>query len=125
LRYKAKSKHAMVLGYDQNRIISSQHINLCRRRRTQSGMEAHIALAWPFLLDPARAFLFNATAIPANLLGYLTMWPQGQPRWRRRSTPLTEITNNMAIVPTANGSVSIFPSDATQLVLDAFGFFAP
>jgi hypothetical protein len=75
----------------------------------------------------AQAFLFNATAIPSNLLGYLTMWPQGQPQPLAATLNAFDgaITNNMAIVPTANGSVSIFPSDATQLVLDAFGFFAP
>jgi len=75
----------------------------------------------------ARAFLFNATAIPSGSLGFLTMWPQGQ------SLPLAAtlnafdgaITNNMAIIPTTNGSVSTFASDATHLVLDAFGFFAP
>jgi hypothetical protein len=75
----------------------------------------------------ARAFLFNATAIPSDLLGYLTMWPQGQPQPLAATLNAYDgaLTNNMAIVPTANGSVSIFPSDATQLVLDAFGFFAP
>jgi len=35
------------------------------------------------------------------------------------------VTNNMAIVPTTTGSVSVFPSAATHLVLDLFGYFAP
>jgi len=35
------------------------------------------------------------------------------------------ITNNMAIVPTTTGSISIFPSNPTHLVLDIFGYFAP
>jgi hypothetical protein len=75
----------------------------------------------------ARAFLFNVTAIPANLLGYLTMWPQGQPQPLAATLNAFDgaITNNMAIVPTTNGSVSIFPTGPTHLVLDAFGFFAP
>jgi len=74
----------------------------------------------------ARAFLFNATAIPSEPLGYLTMWPQGQPRPLAATLNAYDgaITNNMAIVPTTNGSVSIFPTDPTHLVLDAFGFFA-
>jgi hypothetical protein len=74
-----------------------------------------------------RAFLFNATAIPSNVLGFLTMWPQGQTQPLAATLNAFDgaITNNMAIVPTTNGSVSIFPSDPTQLVLDAFGFFAP
>jgi hypothetical protein len=75
----------------------------------------------------AQAFLFNATAIPSDLLGYLTMWPQGQPRPLAATLNAYDgaITNNMAIVPTTNGSISIFPSAATHLVLDTFGFFAP
>jgi hypothetical protein len=54
------------------------------------------------------------------------MWPQGQ------SKPLAAtlndydgtVTNNMAIVPTATGSISVFPSAPTHLVLDIFGYFA-
>jgi sugar lactone lactonase YvrE len=75
----------------------------------------------------AQAFVFNATVVPPGLLGYITMWPQGQ------SKPLAAtlndydgtITNNMAIVPTTTGSVSVFPSNPTHLVLDLFGYFAP
>jgi hypothetical protein len=75
----------------------------------------------------AQAFVFNATVIPPGPLGFITMWPQGQ------SQPLAAtlnaidgvITNNMAIVPTTNGSISVFPSALTHLVLDIFGYFAP
>ena len=75
----------------------------------------------------SRAFVFNATVVPPGLLGFITMWPQGQ------SQPLAATlnavdganTNNMAIVPTTTGSVSVFPSAPTHLVLDIFGFFAP
>ena len=35
------------------------------------------------------------------------------------------ITGNMVIVPTANGSISAYASNQTQLVLDLFGYFAP
>ena len=35
------------------------------------------------------------------------------------------ITSNLAIVPAANGRISAFLSNATQLVLDIFGYFAP
>ena len=51
LRYKAKSKHAMVLGYGQTRVISSQHIIFGAGDGLKPGMGAQIALAWPFLLD--------------------------------------------------------------------------
>jgi hypothetical protein len=75
----------------------------------------------------AQAFVFNATVVPPGFLGYITMWPQGQ------TQPLTAVlnaydaavTNNMAIVPTTTGSVSVLPSAPTHLVLDLFGYFAP
>ena len=35
------------------------------------------------------------------------------------------VTNNLAIVPTTTGPISVFPSAATHLVLDIFGYFAP
>jgi hypothetical protein len=75
----------------------------------------------------AKAFVFNATVVPPGSLGFITMWPQGQ------SQPLAAtlnaydgaVTNNMAIVPTTTGSISVFPVNPTHLVLDIFGFFAP
>jgi hypothetical protein len=75
----------------------------------------------------ARAFVFNATVIPAGPLGYITMWPQGQPQPLAATLNAIDgaVTNNMAIVPTTTGSVEVFPSDPTQLALDIFGFFAP
>ncbi len=35
------------------------------------------------------------------------------------------ITSNMAIVPTANGSIDAFGSNPTQLILDISSYFAP
>jgi hypothetical protein len=75
----------------------------------------------------ARAFVFNATAVPSGFLGYITMWPQGQSRPLAATLNAYDgaITNNMAIVPTTTGSISVFPANPTHLVLDIFGFFAP
>ena len=75
----------------------------------------------------ARAFVFNATAVPPGFLGYITMWPQGQPQPLAATLNAYDgaITNNMAIVPTTTGSISAFPSAPTHLVLDIFGYFAP
>jgi 2-methylaconitate cis-trans-isomerase PrpF len=75
----------------------------------------------------AQAYVFNATVVPSVVLGFLTLWPQGQ------SQPLVStlnaldgaITSNMAIVPTTNGASSAFVTDSTQLVLDISGYFAP
>jgi hypothetical protein len=55
------------------------------------------------------------------------MFPQGQSRPLAATLNATDgaITNNMAIVPTTNGSVRVFPFNPTHLVLDIFGFFAP
>jgi len=75
----------------------------------------------------AQAFVFNATVVPPGFLGFITMWPQGQTRPLAATLNAYDgaVTNNMAIVPTTTGSVSVFPSAATQLVLDIFGYFAP
>jgi len=75
----------------------------------------------------AQAYVFNATAVPPGLLGYLTMWPQGQTQPLAATLNAYDgaVTNNMAIVPTTTGSISVYPSQPTHLVLDIFGYFAP
>src|SRR5712692_2381741 len=75
----------------------------------------------------AQAYVFNATAVPTAALGYITMWPQGTSRPLAATLNAVDgaITSNMAIVPTANGKVSVFTANPTHLVLDIFGYFAP
>ena len=75
----------------------------------------------------AQAFVLNATAVPPGFLGYITMWPQGQTQPLAATLNAYDgaVTSNMAIVPTTTGSITIFPSAPTQLVLDIFGYFAP
>ena len=51
MRYKATSKHGMVLGFGQTTTMSSQDIIFAPDDGLEPGMEAQIALAWPFLLD--------------------------------------------------------------------------
>jgi YVTN family beta-propeller protein len=74
----------------------------------------------------AQAVIFNATVVPSGALGYLTLWPDGQPQPQVASLNALDgmITNNMAIVPMTNGIVDAFASGTTNLVLDAFGYFA-
>jgi hypothetical protein len=76
----------------------------------------------------ARAFSVNATVVPKEPLAYLTMWPAGSPQ------PLVSTLNafegqvlaNAAIVPAGlGGSISIFATNATDLILDINGYFAP
>jgi hypothetical protein len=75
----------------------------------------------------AEAYVFNATAVPPGPLGYLTMWPLGQmqPQVSTLNALDGAVTSNLAIVPGAGGSISVFPFNPTQLVLDLFGYFAP
>ena len=75
----------------------------------------------------AQAFAFNATGVPSGPLGYLTFWPdgQGQPVVSTLNALDGQITSNMAIVPTTNGSIDSFASNLTQLVLDISSYFAP
>ncbi len=75
----------------------------------------------------AAAYSFNVTVVPHGSLGFVTAWPTGQ------SQPLVSTLNsldgtilaNAAIVPAgANGSVSFYASDPTDLVVDIDGYFA-
>jgi uncharacterized repeat protein (TIGR01451 family) len=75
----------------------------------------------------AQSFVLNATVVPPGPLGFLTLWPQGatQPLVSTLNAGDGAITSNMAIVPTTNGSISAFSANATHLVLDISGYFAP
>jgi hypothetical protein len=68
----------------------------------------------------------NATVVPQGALGYLTLWPsaQSQPLVSTLNSPEGRIVANAAIVPTSAGSVSAYATNATDLVLDANGYFA-
>jgi thermitase len=75
----------------------------------------------------AAAYALNVTVVPDARLGYLSIWPSGQPQ------PLVSTLNsdgrikaNAAIVPAGNnGAISVFVTDSTQLVLDITGYFEP
>ena len=75
----------------------------------------------------AKAFVFNATVVPPGPFGFLTMWPEGEPQPVAATLNALDgaITSNMAIVPTTSGSISVFGSNPTYLILDNFGYFAP
>jgi len=80
----------------------------------------------------AQAFSLNVTAVPRTALGYLTVWPsdQAQPIVSTLNS-LTGVTvANAAIVPAsttpgAQGSINVFASNDTDLVIDINGYFAP
>ncbi|MFZ0913075.1 MAG: choice-of-anchor tandem repeat GloVer-containing protein [Candidatus Korobacteraceae bacterium] len=75
----------------------------------------------------AKAYVFNATVVPTGALGYLTLWPDGDPKPLVSTLNALDgsITNNMAIVPSSNGKVDAFASGITQLILDISSYFAP
>jgi len=74
----------------------------------------------------AQSFVLNATVVPPGPMGFLTLWAQGaaQPLVSTLNAGDGFVTSNMAIVPTANGSVSAFGSAPTHVVLDISGYFA-
>ncbi len=75
------------------------------------------------------AYSFNVTVVPKNgqALNYLTMWPsdQDQPYVSTLNNPTATAVANAAIVPAAaNGGVSVFASNSTDVVIDTNGYFA-
>ena len=76
----------------------------------------------------AAAYALNITVVPDGPLSYLTAWPTGSPR------PFVSTLNsfdgtvvaNAAIVPAGtDGAVSVYVSNATHVILDINGYFAP
>ena len=74
----------------------------------------------------AQAYVLSATVVPSGLLGYLSLWPEGQaqPVVSTLNALDGAITSNMAIVPTANGFINSYAANATYLILDISGYFA-
>ncbi len=75
----------------------------------------------------AQAYSLNVTVVPRGRLSYLTLWPTDQPR------PLVSTLNsfegtivaNAALVPAGTaGAVSVYVTDATDVILDINGYFA-
>jgi hypothetical protein len=77
----------------------------------------------------ALAYSLNFAAVPGGVsLGFVTAWPTGQGRPLAASlNALTgTVTANAAIVPAGtNGSIDVYASNATNLVIDVNGYFAP
>jgi hypothetical protein len=76
----------------------------------------------------AQAYSLNVTAVPHGDLGFLTSWPAGQaqPVVSTLNSSTGAVTANAAIVPAgAGGDISIFVSDASDVILDVNGYFAP
>jgi uncharacterized repeat protein (TIGR01451 family) len=76
----------------------------------------------------AQAYSLSFTSVPQGSLGFLTAWPAGQtqPLVSTLNAPTGVITANAGIVPAgANGDVSVFVTNNSDLVIDVDGYFAP
>ena len=75
----------------------------------------------------AQAYIFNATVVPTQSLTFLTLWQHGagdQPNASTLNALDGAVMSNLAIVPTTDGSVNVFASHSTHLILDIFSYFA-
>jgi Bacterial Ig-like domain (group 2) len=75
----------------------------------------------------AKAYSLNVTAVPHGSLGFLTAWPSGQaqPVVSTLNSSTGTVTANAAIVPAGSGGdISIYVSDASDVILDVNGYFA-
>src|ERR1017187_268421 len=79
-------------------------------------------------LASAAAYSMNVSVVPQGYLGYLTVWPAGQPQ------PLVSTLNsldgrikaNAAIIPAGtNGQISVYARNTTNVIVDVNGYFAP
>ncbi len=76
----------------------------------------------------AKAYSLNVTAVPHGSLGFLSAWPSGQaqPVVSTLNSSTGAVTANAAIVPAGTGGdISILVSDASDVILDVNGYFAP
>ncbi len=79
------------------------------------------------LPDTAQAYSLNFTAVPRGPLGYLTAWPsdRAKPSASTLNALTGTITANAALVPAAaNGNISVYANNDTDLVIDIDGYFA-
>ncbi len=70
----------------------------------------------------------NVTVVPQGYLGYLSIWPTGaaRPTVSTLNSWDGSIVANAAIVPaSADGSISVYVTDRTHVILDVNGYFAP
>ena len=78
------------------------------------------------LFRSAQAYSLNVAVVPSSSLGYLTVWPTGrtQPLASTLNSLDGRIKSNAAIVQAgSSGSISVFASDSTAVILDINGYF--
>jgi hypothetical protein len=79
-------------------------------------------------VNTATAYSLNVTVVPNGYLGYLTIWPTGQPR------PVISLMNSFdgrtkadatIVLGGTNHSVSIYVTNTADVILDLNGYFEP
>lgn len=78
--------------------------------------------------NTVKAYALNMTVVPATALSYLTTWPTGfpQPLVSTLNSPTGAVLANAAIVPAgSNGSIDVYVTDQSHLIIDINGYFAP
>lgn len=76
----------------------------------------------------ARAYSLNVTVVPRGPLSFLTVWPSGLPRPAVSTLNSFDgrVVANAALVPAGtNGSISVFVTDTTDVIMDINGYLAP
>ena len=76
----------------------------------------------------AQAYVTNATVLPSGVFGFLTMWQggQSQPTVSTLNAIDGALTSNAAIIPASpSGVIQVYTSNATHMLLDVSGYFAP
>jgi hypothetical protein len=76
----------------------------------------------------AQAYAFNITVLPQGPLGFLSIWPAGQPYpgvSTLNSLDGSAIANAALVRAGTDGAVNVLTSDPTDLIIDVNGYFAP
>jgi hypothetical protein len=75
-----------------------------------------------------QAYSLNITVVPQGALGYLSTWPTGaaQPVVSTLNAFKGQVVANAAIVPAGgNGSIDVYVTNTTDVVIDTNGYFGP
>jgi hypothetical protein len=76
----------------------------------------------------AAAYSLNFTVVPQGSLQFLSAYPAGQgfPGVSTLNSPAGNVLANAGIIPAGpNGAITVLASDATDLIIDINGYFAP
>lgn len=79
-------------------------------------------------IPPAAAYSVNVTALPKGFLGFLTIWPSGEPMPLASTLNASDgsaVANGAIVRAGVNSGISVFASNPTDLIIDVNGYFAP